>query len=62
MINEIHKGALSLILDYRKSDIDTLLQNNNDTWNHDHRNIQTLIVLKMGLGTLNYRSSQLWSI
>ena len=62
MISEIYKGALSLILNYHKSDFDTLLQNNNDTWNYDHRNIKTLIVLIMGLGTLNYRPSQLSSI
>ena len=39
MINKIHKRALQLILNDHTSDFDTLLQNNNDTFNH-HRNIQ----------------------
>ena len=36
MINKTHEQALRLILKDHKSDFDTLLQTNNDTWNH-HR-------------------------
>ena len=43
MINKIHERALRLILNDHTSDVDTLLQNNNDTFNH-HRNIQTVMV------------------
>ena len=43
MINNIHERALRLILNDHISDFDTLLQNNNDTYNH-HRSIQTLMV------------------
>ena len=43
MINKIHERALRLIPNDRTSDFDTLLQNNNDTYNH-HRNIQTLMI------------------
>ena len=43
MINKIHERALQLIPNDRTSDFDTLLQNNNDTYNH-HRNIQTLTI------------------
>ena len=43
MINKIHERALRLILNDHTSDLDTLLQSNNDTCNH-HRNIQTLMI------------------
>ena len=43
MINKILEGALRLILNDHITDFDTLLQNNNDAFNH-HRNIQTLMV------------------
>ena len=42
-INKIHERTLRLILNNRKSEFDTLLENKNDTCNH-HRNIQTLMV------------------
>ena len=38
MISKIHERTLRLILNDRRSDFDTLLQNNNDPCNH-HRNI-----------------------
>ena len=41
MINKIHEQVLKLMINDCISDIDTLLQNNND--NH-HRNVQTLMV------------------
>ena len=43
MINKILEQALRLIVNDHTSDVDTLLQNNNDTFNH-HRNIQTLMI------------------
>ena len=41
MINKVHERALRVILNDRESE--TLLQNNNDVFNH-HRNIQTLLI------------------
>ena len=42
MINKIHERALRSILNDHTCDLDTLLQNNNDTCN-PHTNIQTLM-------------------
>ena len=40
MINKVHERVLRVILNDHESDLETLLQNNNDVCNH-HRNIQT---------------------
>ena len=41
MINKIHEWTPRLIVNVHTSDSDTLLQNNNDTCNHQ-RNIQII--------------------
>ena len=43
MINKVHEGALTVVLNDHTSDFKTLLQNKNDRCNH-YRNTQTLLI------------------
>ena len=43
MINKVHERALRVVLNYRESGFETLMQNGNDVCNH-HRNIPTLLI------------------
>ena len=43
MINKVHEGALTVVLNDHTSDFKTLLQNKNDGCNH-YRNTQTLLI------------------
>ena len=43
MINEVHERALRVILNDHERYFETLLQNNNNIYNH-HRNVQTLLI------------------
>ena len=43
MINKVHERALGVLLNDHESDLETLLQINNDVCNY-RRNIQTLLI------------------
>ena len=43
MINKVHERALIVILNDHESDLEMVLQNDNDVCNH-HRNMQTLLI------------------